>query len=174
MADGPFDLLFLERDLPDGDGIDILADAETAAIVITRRASEDDRIAAFAAGADDYVVKPPNVRELLARARAVLRRAGAPDDASYDSRSLRVFLQAMKIERGGISVPLSRGENEVLTILIRHAPAAVAVSRIILELHQISSDVARSTVEARIKSLRRKLGPGVLESRPGLGYAFRG
>jgi len=181
IASIAFDLVLLERDLPDGDGLEICRELTAGAqadgipiIIVTRRAEESDRIDGFRAGADDYMTKPANPRELLARARAVMRRAGSHRGATYDARSLQIFLDAMKIVRDGISIPLSLGETEVLGILMRHAPAAVAVIRILLELRSSGRDVTRSTVEARLKSLRRKLGSEAIESRPGLGYAFRG
>jgi DNA-binding response OmpR family regulator len=175
LATMTFDLVLLDRDLPDGDGLDIVRAAgdTTPAIIVTRRGGEEDRIAGFAAGADDYVRKPVNVRELSARARAVLRRARSTNGAAYHSRSLEILLDAMIVIRDGVTTPLSLGEAEVLAVLIRHAPAAVPVTRIAGELRAPGREVARTTVEARVKSLRRKLGDAI-ESRPGLGYAFRG
>ena len=127
---------------------------------------------ALSAGADESVVKVTTGRELIARANAVLRRAAPPSDiAAYEDDELKVYPDTMRVIRDGQQVLLSKGESDVLALLIRNAPAPLSVEKI---REEVSSDppLSRSAIEARLKGLRRKLGGGLIVNRVGFGYFF--
>lgn len=144
-------------------------------IAFAAAATEDDRVTALEAGADDHVSKPPNMRELLARVRAVLRR-GRPSEngADYSDPQLTISIGASLVVRDGKRIPLSRGEADVLALLLRASPAVLSVEQMRAELSTAARPVTRTTIEARIKSLRRKIGRDRIETRTGFGYAFVG
>lgn len=131
-------------------------------ITIARECAGDSCIRALECGADDCVVRATTGRELVARVHNVLRRAPHRDD--YES--LETSLSEMRVRAGNITHDLTRGETEVLAILVQHAPAPVTVTR----MCELLPEVKRGTVESRIKSLRRKLGRARLVSRGSLGY----
>lgn len=126
------------------------------------------------AGADESVIRSLNMRELLARARAVSRRAahGLSETAAYSSSDLRIYPDTMRVVRNGEQIDLSKGESDVLSLLIRHAPASLSVERIRTELSTAEKSLSRSGIEARLKGLRRKLGPDRIRNRVGFGYSF--
>lgn len=170
-----FDALFIGIDSA-FDGVDLCRRVrreglETDVPIITVTANPSDHPDALAAGADDSVLPTLSMRELLARSRSVLRRAakGAKQEAAYADACVQIFPQTMRVIRNGESIDLSRGESAVLELLVRHAPAAFSVERIRQEL---AEPVTRSAVEARLKSLRKKIGRELIENRIGYGYSF--
>lgn len=176
-----FHLILLEAALPGVPGIEVCREVRrrhragrTGLIIVTAHGHEDDRVAGLDAGADDYVVKPVSTRELLARSAAILRRASpdAPDDVIYHDENLTLFGEGMRAIIDGQPVDLSRGESAVITVLLHHAPSAISSKQIRQEL-SADRDVTQSTIDARIKSLRRKIGRNRIETRTGFGYAFR-
>ena len=132
-------------------------------ITITPDAGEEACVRALECGADDCVPRTTSGRELIARIRNVLRRSTTDDEKEYDS--LSVSISEMRIRTATETHDLTRGETELLAVLIQHAPAPLPVRRIAELL-----SARRGTIESRIKSLRRKLGGGRLVSRGGLGY----
>jgi DNA-binding response OmpR family regulator len=129
---------------------------------------------ALVAGADESVLKSLSGREILARVAAVLRRA-APnfeEKAAYDDDEVRIYPDTMRVIRGSHQIYLSKGEADVLSLLLRHAPMSMSVERIRAELNEDSTPVTRSAIEARLKSLRRKIGSDLITNRIGYGYSF--
>lgn len=131
---------------------------------------------ALAAGADESILTTLSGRELLARLTSVLRRAAPTavrERAAYDDSGLTIFPDAMRVVRSnGEQVFLSKGEADVLDLLLRHSPGSLSVERIRAELNATLPPVSRSAIEARLKSLRRKLGPDRISNRIGFGYSF--
>lgn len=132
-------------------------------ITIARDAASDTCIRALECGADDCIARAISGRELVARIQSILRRRLHPEDRQLES--LTISLAEMRIRTGEATQNLTHGETEVLAVLLEHAPAPVPVLRLAQLL-----DARRGTIESRLKSLRRKLGPGRLVSRGGLGY----
>lgn len=130
-------------------------------ITVARECTSDCCIRALECGADDCVMRTTAGRELVARVHNVLRRT--PHREDYDS--LETSLSEMRVRAGDATHDLTRGETEVLAILVQHAPAPVSITRMCELL-----PVKRGTIESRIKSLRRKLGRERLVSRGSLGY----
>ncbi|HUP47324.1 MAG TPA: response regulator transcription factor [Thermoanaerobaculia bacterium] len=172
-----FDLLFIDV-WTRADGLDlcrrIRSEALTGGVaIIAVTIDAAVHVEALSAGADQSVVKRASDREIVARAHAVLRRAanGLGETAAYADPTLRIFPETMRVLRSGEQIRLSKGESEVLALLIRHAPAALSVGRIRAELSG-PGPVSRSAIEARLKSLRRKIGKEMITNRIGFGYSF--
>ena len=179
-----FDLVILDLMLPGRGGLEILRTLrkrglQTPVLILTAKDSVDDRVEGLDSGADDYLVKPFAVAELLARVRALLRR-GRPEQAlRLKLADLDVDLVTRKVTRGNQAVELTAREFDLLTYLLRHQ--GQVVSR-----HMIARDVWQETVRAtpidnvidvHVARLRRKLdepfGERLLKTVRGVGFALR-
>jgi DNA-binding response OmpR family regulator len=178
---GGFDFLILDLNLPDVDGFTICrelrrapATAKLPILILTARASEQDRVTGLELGADDYLVKPFSVRELLARITAILRRSrGTESDAStYEDGNLRIDSRTLRVYVAGEEVKLAKKELELLWMLVRNRPAVVSRDRILAEVWQMSEDVETRTVDAHIRNLRKKIGRERIHTVIGYGYRF--
>ena len=176
-----FDFLILDLNLPDLDGFTICrelrrhpATSKLPILMLTARTSEADRIMGLELGADDYLVKPFSVRELLARVAAILRRAkGTDSDASvYDDGHLRIDGRTLRVYVDGEEVKLAKKELELLWMLVRNRPAVVSRDRILAEVWQVAEDVETRTVDAHIRNLRKKIGKDRIQTVIGYGYRF--
>ena len=178
---GGFDFLILDLNLPDLDGFTICRelrrDRSTATLpilILTARVSEQDRVMGLELGADDYLVKPFSVRELLARVAAVLRRSRgqAEESTAYDDGRLRIDAQTLRVVVDGREVKLARKELELLLMLVRNRPAVVSRDRILSEVWQMSDEVETRTVDAHVRNLRKKIGRDRIATVIGYGYRF--
>ncbi|HWS72903.1 MAG TPA: response regulator transcription factor [Thermoanaerobaculia bacterium] len=181
VQQGGFDFLLLDLNLPDLDGFTICRELRRTTItttlpilMLTARASEADRVTGLELGADDYLVKPFSVRELLARVAAILRRAkGAVTDASaYDDGQLRIEPRTLRVYVAGEEVKLAKKELELLWMLVRNRPSVVSRDRILSEVWQMADDVETRTVDAHIRNLRKKIGKERIRTVIGYGYRF--
>lgn len=181
VQQGEFDFLILDLNLPDLDGFTICRElrrnpptASLPILMLTARASEQDRIMGLELGADDYLVKPFSVRELIARVAAILRRAkGSDSDAGvYDDGSLRIDSRTLRVYVDGEEVKLAKKELELLWMLVRNRPAVVSRERILSEIWQVAEDVETRTVDAHIRNLRKKIGKDRIHTVIGYGYRF--
>jgi DNA-binding response OmpR family regulator len=159
----------LDRDAFDPFAVTAEVSRIVPVLTITTDPGEEQCIRALQSGADDCVCRPVPDRELIARVRNILRRhdlneAGDPTLSS----DLTISIAEMRVRVGGIIHDLTRGEAEVLSLLLEYAPVPLTASRIAELL-----PAARGTVESRIRSLRRKLGPDHLMTRGRLGYELR-
>ncbi|HEV2863301.1 MAG TPA: response regulator transcription factor [Pyrinomonadaceae bacterium] len=148
----------------------------TPIIMLTAKGSEAERVAGLELGADDYVTKPFSVREVVARVRAVLRRADDSADARYEDESLRVHFDDMHVVCEGAEVKLTRKEFALLAALARR-PGKVATRQHLLDDvwgQQYYGDTR--TLDVHIRRLRAKLGPcgDSIETVVGVGYRFVG
>lgn len=160
------DLVLLDRSLPDAKGLDVLAWIRQAAnsrlpvIFLTASGEESDIIEGLAAGADDYVVKPPKQGELLARVAAVLRRRGG-DEGTGDVLELppyRIDAQRRVISVNGEPVELTQREYELACYLFRRQGRIVSRDALLENVWNLASDVSTRTVDTHISRLRKKLG----------------
>jgi DNA-binding response OmpR family regulator len=181
VQQGGFDFLVLDLNLPDLDGFTIcrelrrsVATAKLPILILTARTSEQDRITGLELGADDYLLKPFSVRELLARVAAILRRArGGESEASvYDDGHLRIDGRTLRVQVEGEEVKLAKKELELLWMLVRNRPAVVSRDRILSEVWQVADDVETRTVDAHIRNLRKKIGKDRIRTVIGYGYRF--
>lgn len=177
-----YDLLLLDLGLPDGDGVDLIRrlrrNGEKAPILaLTARAAIDEKIVGLDAGADDYLVKPFNHGEFLARCRALLRRA--PDTAPpvLTAGALRFDPASGALSRDGEDLALTPRERAVVEILMRDLGKTTTKRKLELALSEFDDDVSTNAVELVISRLRKKLATvetGVaLETIRGLGYLLR-
>jgi len=179
------DLLLLDLGLPDCDGMDLLqqvrAESTIPVIIVSVRSDEPDKIRGLELGADDYVTKPYSGRELLARIRAVLRRAD-PKSAPRDGRvEVDDYLQVDFSERvvwvGGQSVRLRPTEYRLLSLLIQHAGHTLSFDRILQEVWGSEYHDETHYVHLYVTYLRQKIEPDpsrprYILTRRGLGYQF--
>ncbi len=170
-----FDVVLLDLGLPQRDGIEVLRDLRkrgnlTPVIIVTARDEIQHRVAGLDAGADDYIVKPFDLDEVMARMRSVLRRAAGRGDSSIQHGELRLDPVSHTVERSGVAVNLSAHEFAVLEALLQR-PGAV-LSRLQLEdrLYGWDEQIGSNAIEVYIHGLRRKLGSETIQTLRGVGY----
>ncbi|HEU5215747.1 MAG TPA: response regulator transcription factor [Gaiellaceae bacterium] len=176
----PTDLVLLDLRLPDIDGLDVCRRlrerSRVPIIVLTARGEETDRVVGLELGADDYVVKPYGLRELIARIRAVMRRGAALGGASGPLRvgELEVDERARRASLGGQELELTPKEFDLLAALARDPGAALTRQRLLAEVWQTSWYGSSKTIDVHVAALRRKLGdPGWIETVRGVGFRLR-
>ncbi|TAM56035.1 MAG: response regulator transcription factor [Acidobacteria bacterium] len=178
------DLVVLDLNLPDTDGLVLCRELRSwdatrtvPILMLTARAAESDRVAGLDLGADDYLTKPFSLRELSARVAALLRRVGwergTPDGVYSDAR-LAVDPSRFQVTRDGAQVHLTRREFAVLWHLISLGGRVASREQILDAVWGLASSVDPRTVDAHIRTLRKKLGDDVIETLIGSGYRFRG
>lgn len=170
-----FDVVLLDLGLPDRDGIDVLRELRkrgdsTPVIILTARDEIQHRIAGLDAGADDYIVKPFDLDELMARLRSVLRRASGRGDPSIQHGELRLDPVSRTIERNGTPVSLSAHEYAVLEALLQRPGAVLSRSQLEDRLYGWDEQIGSNAVEVYIHGLRRKLGSDAIRTLRGVGY----
>ncbi|HEY8706017.1 MAG TPA: response regulator transcription factor [Gaiellaceae bacterium] len=174
------DVVLLDLRLPDMDGLDVCrALRERSAvpiIVVTARGEESDRVVGLELGADDYVVKPFGLRELIARIRAVTRRTSSRPQAQEPLRvgTLTVDERARRAQLGDRELELTPKEFDLLAALARDPGAAVSRRRLLEEVWETAWYGSAKTIDVHVASLRRKLGdPGWIETVRGVGFRLR-
>jgi len=167
------DLLVVDRGLPDGDGVDLVrrlrrAGVAAPVLVLTARGTLADRVDGLDAGAEDYLVKPFELPELLARLRALLRRHG--DDATLVAVGRgRLDVESRRVTRDGAApVDLTDRECAVLAMLARRPTRVFARDEILAEVFDAHD--TPNTVDTYVHYLRRKLGRGAVTTVRGIGY----
>lgn len=175
------DLVLVDVNLPGRDGFELLTQlrevSSAPVILVTARVEDEDRLRGFELGADDYVVKPLNPAEVLARVRAVLRRGATEDRPGRLLRfgNVEILLDAREVTVAGDPVQLTPSEYEVLEHLARHSGIARSRSA----LHAVLTDSTGSdrVVDAHITNIRRKVrarsGDDPIETVRGFGYRLR-
>ena len=177
-----YDLMLVDLGLPDGDGQDLITHARrsgstTPILVITARGAIADRVMALDSGADDYLVKPFNQIELLARCRALLRRAGTRMPETIEVGHLSFDTASGSVRVAGNILPISPRERSLLELLLRNANRVVPKERIEVALSEFGEEVSTNAVELAVSRLRRRLEPVeagvVIETVRGAGYLLR-
>jgi DNA-binding response OmpR family regulator len=172
------DVVLLDLGLPDVDGVTLCRQIRTisdvAVIVVSARGEVDDRIAGLHAGADDYLVKPYDVDELMARVIAVRRRAGGRSPTTPGPIVLgdvEVHLGRHEVRVAGKSVSLSRKEFHVLSLIVTAAGSVCQRERILAEVWGHSGAAESRSLDVHVATLRTKLGrPGLIRTVRGVGY----
>ncbi len=159
---GSYDAAILDLGLPDGDGLDVLAKARQAGSVIpflllTARDAIDDRVLGLNAGADDYLVKPFAMDELIARTKALLRRPGLALGITLVSGNIQFDTVGREVRVGGKPLALPRQELNVLEHLVRRAGRVVPKSVLEDKLYGIDDELESNAIPVHVSHLRRKL-----------------
>jgi DNA-binding response OmpR family regulator len=178
LGAGPWDLVILDWWLPGPDGLTLLRryrreGGEAPVLFLTARDAVSDRVRGLDGGADDYLCKPFDFDELLARVRARVRRAGAGPAPVLTFRDVRVDLAAARAERAGTYLDLTPKEMALLLFFLRHPGQVLSRSRIYDHVWDESFDGLSNTLEVHVTGLRRKLeahGPRLIQTVRGRGY----
>jgi len=170
-----FDVVLLDLGLPQRDGIDVLRELRrrgdaTPVIILTARDEKQQRIAGLDAGADDYIVKPFDLDEVMARMRSVLRRAAGRGDPSIQHGELRLDPVARTVERSGVPVSISAHEFSVLEALLQRPGAVLSRAQLEDRLYGWDEQIGSNAIEVYIHGLRRKLGSEAIRTLRGVGY----
>jgi two-component system KDP operon response regulator KdpE len=179
----PPDLVVLDLGLPDLDGVDFIRAlrgwSTSPVLVLSGRSNSVDKVAALDAGADDYVTKPFGMDELLARLRALIRRATPSEDNPVVTfGDLTVDLAARRLQRGDTEVRLTPTEWKLLEVLVRNPDILLSRQRLLTEAWGPGYENAHGNLRLYMGQLRRKLEatpsrPRHFLNEPGLGYRFR-
>jgi two-component system, OmpR family, copper resistance phosphate regulon response regulator CusR len=173
-----WDLVLLDWSLPGPDGLSLLrafreSGGETPVIFLTARDQVDDRVKGLDGGADDYLCKPFAFAELLARARALVRRHERPARLVLSDGDVSVDLITKRAQRAGQALDLTAKEQALLAFFLRHPGVILTRERIYETVWEGNVDVSSNTLEVHLKALRRKLealGPRLIHNRRGRGY----
>ena len=170
-----YDAVVLDLGLPRLDGLTVLrrwrdAGVAVPVLVLTARGSWHEKVQGIDAGADDYLSKPFRIEELLARLRALIRRARRFSSSEIQCGSVTIDPRAGKVTRDGQPVKLTALEFRVLSYLMHQRGRVVPQSELTEHIYAINSDRDSNTIEVFVARLRRKLGAPVIETVRGLGY----
>jgi two-component system OmpR family response regulator len=171
----PYDAIVLDLGLPKIDGVTVLerwreAGVPTPVLILTARDRWSEKVAGFDAGADDYVTKPFHVEELLARLRALVRRAAGHASAALECGDLRVDTRSARASVDGQPIKLTSHEFKVLSYLMHHRGRVVPRTELVEHIYDQDFDRDSNTIEVFIGRLRRKIGSDRIMTERGLGY----
>lgn len=177
MRATPADLMVLDLMLPELDGIEVCRRVRTFSavpiVMLTARIDEIDRLLGLDTGADDYVCKPFSPREVVARVRAHLRRAGGAVAKPAAGQGYQVDRDSMRVLHNGAALPLTPVEFRLLAELIEHPDRVYSRQQLLDFAHENQRDINDRTVDSHIKNIRRKLPQAdCLQSVYGVGYRF--
>ncbi|MEO8938543.1 MAG: response regulator transcription factor [Burkholderiaceae bacterium] len=170
-----YDLVLLDLGLPRRDGLSVLRALRTRRVripvlITTARDSVEQRIEGLDAGADDYVLKPYAPTELLARIRALLRRASGRAEPVYEHRGVAINPATREVTLDGNPVTISAREWAVLEPLIAHPGLVLSRSQLEEKLYGWKDDIGSNAVEVYVHGLRKKLGATLIQNIRGVGY----
>lgn len=183
-TESAYDLILLDVMLPGKNGFEVCREIRQAGlltpiIMLTARSSTEDKVVGLKIGADDYVPKPFDMMELMARIEALLRRANNKP-VSLDVHHfghLKVDFRGTEVSRNGTAIPLSAREYQLLRYLIEHRGTTLSRNQMLQEVWGYSADTFTRTVDVHVASLRQKLEndpkkPELILTVPGMGYKF--
>lgn len=170
-----YDLVLLDLGLPQRDGLEVLRSLRarrnaTPVLVATARDAIGDRIAGLDAGADDYVVKPYDIDELLARIRALIRRSAGRGEPVFEHKGVSLNPATHEASVHGQPVSLSAREWAVLEALLARPGAVLSRAQLEEKLFSWKDEVSSNAVEVYIHGVRKKLGNELIQTVRGLGY----
>lgn len=180
----PYDVVLLDLGFPDGEGQDLLkrlralphqssrtgTSSDVPVIIMTARDAPDDRIGGLDSGADDYLTKPFHSGELLARLRAIQRRASGRANPTLRSGGLELDPAARTVQVDDRSVVLSAREFDILHALMSASPRVISKAQIETLLYPMGEEVESNAIEVHVSHLRRKLGAHTIQTMRGVGY----
>ncbi|MEX6505610.1 response regulator transcription factor [Jiella sp. M17.18] len=174
----PYDAVILDIGLPQMDGISVLErwrreDKVMPVLILTARDRWSDKVSGIDAGADDYVTKPFHVEEVLARVRALIRRAAGHASSEIHCGPVRLDTKAARASVDGAPLKLTSHEYRLLDYLMHHQDAVVSRTELIEHLYDQDFDRDSNTIEVFVGRLRKKLGVDLIETIRGQGYRMR-
>lgn len=175
------DLVVLDLGLPGLDGIEVCRrlreEGDVPILILTARSETEDRVAGLDSGADDYLSKPFERRELLARVRALLRRRPPRGSASLELADLSLNPATREVRRGDREIELTNREFELLEYLLRNQRLVVSRETLLEEVWGYDPSAATNTIDVFVSNLRRKLEDGdeprLLHTKRGAGYVLK-
>jgi two-component system, OmpR family, response regulator len=175
----PYDAVVLDIGLPKRDGVAVLESWRKAGrtmpvLILTARDRWSEKVQGFDAGADDYVTKPFHMEEVLARLRALLRRAAGRATSELIAGPVRLDARAGRVTVNGVLVKLTSHEYRLLSYLMHHAGRIVSRTEIVEHLYDQDFDRDSNTIEVFVGRLRKKLGVDIIQTLRGLGYLIGG
>ena len=173
----PYDAIILDIGLPEMDGITVLekwrgAGRTVPVLLLTARDRWSDKVAGIDAGADDYVAKPFHVEEVLARIRALIRRAAGHASSEIVCGPVRLDTKSSKATVDGKPLKLTSHEYRLLAYLMHHKGEVVSRTELVEHMYDQDFDRDSNTLEVFVTRIRKKLGPDVITTLRGLGYSL--
>lgn len=174
---GSYDAIILDLGLPGKDGISVLKSWRsqgvlTPVLILTARGVWSERVEGIDAGADDYVAKPYQIEEVLARIRALVRRAAGQASAEIVCGPLRLDTKSTRVTVEGNPVKLTSLEYRLLSYLLHHQGRVISRSELVEHLYEQDFDRDSNTIEVFVGRLRKKLGIELIRTVRGLGYSI--
>ena len=170
------DLVLLDIMMPGEDGISLTRELrsrmETPILLLTARGETSDRIIGLEAGADDYLAKPFRTEELIARLRALIRRASGNTSAELTAGEVRLDTRSGRVRLNGEPVKLTAQEYKLLSYLMHHKGKVVSRTELIEHIYDQDFDRDSNTIEVFVTRIRKKLGADVITTIRGLGYSL--
>ncbi len=175
----PYDAILLDLMLPEISGLDVLTavrqhGVRSPVLILTARDAVDDKVHGLNAGADDYLTKPFVLTELLARIRALIRRASPEPVAELAAGPLLLDTNSRLVRRGTEVIELTAREYAILELLARRKGTVVTRSAIYDHVYDEHEDTLSNVIDVFVAALRRKVGPDVIRTRRGHGYLIDG
>ncbi len=172
-----FDAVILDLGLPQVDGITVLRRWRTAGrlmpvLILTARGQWEERVEGIEAGADDYVVKPFHVMEVLARIRALIRRSAGLASSRIDFGPYQLDARTMQVTRDGLPIDLTPQEFKLLSYLLHNRGRVLTQLEITEHIYRQDFERESNAVEVLVARLRRRLGHDVVKTRRGFGYTL--
>ncbi|QQM29215.1 response regulator transcription factor [Martelella lutilitoris] len=174
----PYDAVILDIGLPALDGVSILekwraAGRKMPVLILTARDRWSDKVAGIDAGADDYVTKPFHIEEVMARIRALIRRAAGHAASTISCGPIALDVKASKATLNGELLRLTSHEYRLLSYLMHHQGEVVSRTELTEHLYDQDFDRDSNTIEVFVGRLRKKIGPEWIETVRGLGYRMQ-
>jgi DNA-binding response OmpR family regulator len=174
-ASGNLAAVILDLGLPTVDGLEVLkgwreAGLRTPVLILTARGSWMERVQGIDAGADDYLPKPFHMEELIARLRALIRRAAGSPAPIRRRGGLAIDTQLKQVTADGRSIPLTPHEYKAINYLVINSGRVISSAELIAHVHGADDAVTANAMEALIARIRRKIGSELIETRRGFGY----
>jgi two-component system OmpR family response regulator len=171
----PYDAMVLDLGLPRLDGLGVLrrlraGEVVLPVLILTARDGWRERVEGIDAGADDYLVKPFRMEELVARLRAILRRTAGHASPVLRAGAVELDTRTRAVSVAGRPTELTALEYRLLAFLLHRQGQVVPAGEVLDHLHGVGTEREANALEALLTRLRRKLGPGVIETRRGQGY----
>ena len=178
----PYDIMIIDLGLPKKDGLQVIKElrqqgVHTPVIVLTAKGSTSEKVAGLDAGADDYILKPFAMDEVLARVRALLRRPADQQTTVLEAEDLTLNTTTYEVKRGGKVIPLTSKEFSLLEYLLRNKGRPLSKDEIIGHVWDYDADVLPNTVEVYIRYLRQNIDDPfdkpIIHTARGFGYSVK-